>query len=293
MAKIIKGVLFGGDVRFTAIESTDMVEQARVLHQTSPLASAALGRTISACAMISSGFKNEKDRMSVTIKGEGLIKNIVVAAKAGGEVKGYISDPQVDLPLKANGKLDVGGAVGKGTLTVVKDLGLKIPWTGTVELQSGEIGDDFAYYLFTSEQTPSIVYVGVLVDTDYSIKSASGLIVEPLPDCSEEHLSAIEGKANKFSLLNTILADGKNLQQALEWIFEGLEFKPLQESFPYFKCDCSQKRIEDALGALPKSELIEMAKEDDGAQVVCQFCHSEYKFTAQQLIDFTNKEHHE
>lgn len=288
MAKIIKGVLFSGDVRITAIESTDMVEQARVLHQTSPLASAALGRTISACAMISSSFKNELDRMSVTIKGDGIIRNIVVAAKAGGEVKGYISDPQVILPLKENGKLDVGGAVGKGTLTVVKDLGLKIPWTGTVELQSGEIGDDFAYYMYTSEQTPCVFYVGVLVDVDYSIKSASGLIVEPLPDCSEEHLSAIEENANKFSLLNTILADGKSLEQALDWIFEGMDFKPLEESSPYFKCDCSKERIELALSSLPKEELIAMAKEDDGAEVVCQFCHSKYQFSANELIDFTN-----
>ncbi|MBQ9625185.1 MAG: Hsp33 family molecular chaperone HslO [Clostridia bacterium] len=285
---IYQGMLFDNQVAFYAVDSTKMVEAARKDHNFTPVAAAAVGRTISAVTMLAAMLKEEHHRMSATIKGDGPIGSIVAVAKGNLEVKALCSNPMVDLPLNNIGKLDVGGAVGKGTLTVVKDIGLKEPYSGTVELVTGEIGDDFASYMLISEQSPSLCYLGVLVDTDYSIKSSSGIIVRPLPKCNEHIITILEDTAPEIATLHKRLSEGETMENALNDIFlnMGLTFTNKREST--YKCDCSRERMEEVLYFLPKSDIEDMIKEDKGASIVCSFCHTTYDFSEGDLQKLIN-----
>ena len=285
MGRLVTGLLFNNSVSIRAINSTDMVEKARCTHGLSPVCCAALGRTISACALISSKYKEKWYKMSATIKGDGPIGNIVVCADGTGKVKGLVGNPKVDLPLNEFGKLDVSGAVGFGTLTVINDIGLKDPYIGTVELQSGEIGDDFAYYLLTSEQTPTLVYLGVLVDKDCSIKSSGGIIVEPLPECEDSVIDILEQNAFEIAKFNRMMAEGKDMVDALKEIFDGMDLHIKEELSHKYECDCSRERMAEVIAAIPKSDLKEIIEEDKKAQLVCHFCHKEYNFTEEELED--------
>lgn len=285
---IYTGMLFENMVSFYAVNSTDMVEEARKDHDFSPVVSAAVGRTISAITMMGAMLKEKNHRMSVTIKGDGPIGSIVAVCKGDLEVKALCGNPNVDLPLNGKGKLDVGGAVGKGTLTVVKDIGMKEPYTGTVELVSGEIGDDFASYMLVSEQSPSLCYVGVLVDVDYSIKASSGIIIKPLPGCNEHVITILEYHAKEIATLTRKLAEGMTMEEALENIFLDMDLVISDKRKSVYKCDCSRERMEEVLYSLSKTDIEEMIKEDHGAQIVCSFCHEKYNFNEEELGKILN-----
>lgn len=280
---IYTGMLFENMVSFFAVDSKDMVEEARKCHNFTPVVSAAVGRTISAVTMMAAMLKEDHHKMSVTIKGDGEIGSIVAVAKGNLEVKALCSNPHVDLPLNSLGKLDVGGAVGNGTLTVVKDIGMKECYSGTVELVTGEIGDDFASYLLVSEQTPSLCYLGALVDVDYSIKASSGMIIKPLPGCNEHVITILEYHAQEIAKLTNMLSSGMTMEKALEDIFANMDLVITDKRETVYKCDCSRERMEEVLSSLPKNEVEDMIKEDNGAQIKCSFCQREYDFNAKEL----------
>ncbi len=271
-------------IRVFAAFTTNMVEKARKFHNTSPVASAALGRTLTASSMMGIMMKNEKDKLTVQIKGNGPIGNIVVVTNAKGIVKGYVDYPQVEVPLKYAGKLDVGTAVGKeGTLTVIKDLGLKKPYVGSYSLVNGEIAEDFTAYFAYSEQQPSAVALGVLVDTNYSIKAAGGFIVQLLPDASEEIISILEKNLSNIPPISTLIDQGKMPEEILGLVMKELEYEILDKYEVDFECDCSKERLERALISIGKKDIEEILEKDKKAELVCHFCNKAYAFSAEDL----------
>lgn len=289
---LVKAVL-GGEVAVCACDVTDMVEEARRLHQTMPVATIALGRALAATTMMCSMLKNEKDKLTVTINGGGPSGTIMVTGNAKLEIKGYIANPDVNPEPADGGDLRVGDAVGKdGTITVVKDHGMKEPYIGKVELVSGEIGEDVAQYFLTSEQQNSIVYVNTWLETDLTVLNAGGVIVRPLPGCSEETLQQIEAHIpdiNNFALYSF----PSDVPSALKKIFDGMELKLLDEYHPRFLCDCSRERLESVLLSLGRDEIEDMIETDGGAQLTCRFCSKVYDFDAAQLqalLDMATKD---
>ena len=283
MSNIKKYLAYEKSVRVMAVDATEMVQEIRDLHGLSNLATAALGRVCIVASMIASTLKNDDDRLTIQIKGEGPIGSIVVCADKHLNVKGYVTDPTVELPLNSEGKLDVSGAIGKGTLTVIKDIGLREPYIGTIELLSGEIGDDFAYYFNVSEQTPSVVSVGVLIGEDNRVKSAGGYIIQPLPECKDEVIDKLESINIKLPSMTTLMAEGRNIDDIainstgdkdIETVFEG-ETKLM--------CDCSPKRIEATIIALGKDEAINICKENKGIELCCNFCNKKYNYTLEEV----------
>lgn len=228
-------------------------------------ATAALGRTLTMTALIGSGMKSEEDTVSAIIKGDGPLGSIVCTADGRGAVKGCVGNPDVDLPLKKNGKLDVGGAVGKGSLAVTMDLGLKEPYVGQVPLVSGEIAEDFTYYFAKSQQIPTAVSLGVLVDTDYSVKQAGGLFVQLMPGCDEETAALIEENVKGLDSITTMLENGASADLIITSVFAGLFFKYLDEVEYEYRCDCSRQKIVRALISLGEEELKKMMEEDHGS----------------------------
>lgn len=267
--------------RFFGSYSRNLVNEACKKHQTSPVASAALGRTLTANVMMGSMLKSDEDRVSLIIKGDGPIGGIITESNGKGEVKGYVYHPQIPTHHNHLGKLDVGGAVGNATLTVVKDLGLKEPYSGQVPMLTGEIAEDLTYYFAVSEQTNSVVILGVLVDTDYSIKQSGGIIVQVLPDASEEAIDKLEEKINQFGNLTDKLDKG----QSIEYILENLLDETLQFTYSdiAFCCDCNKERMEQALISVGKKDLTEIIEEDGQAELVCPFCNHHYLFKKEEL----------
>ncbi len=289
MSKIIRAIDSQGLVRVSFINSRDMVEEARRIHKTSPVATAALGRTLTMTALIGSGMKDKEDTVSVFIKGDGPLGQIVTTANGDGMVKGYVANPAVHLPLKSNGKLDVGGAVGKGSLSITMDLGLKEPYCGQVPLVTGEIAEDFTYYYAKSQQIPTAISLGVLVDTDYTVKQAGGLFVQLMPGCDDETAAIIEKNVTELPSVTTMLEEGMSEDLIVTSVFAGLFFKYLDEDEYNYKCDCSRGKIEKALISLGEKELRAMIEEDHKAEVTCRFCPQAYKFTEFELIELLNK----
>ena len=289
MSKILKAIDSEGLVRVSFINSRDMVEEARKIHNTSPVATAALGRTLTMTALIGSGMKEPDDTVSVFIKGDGPLGQIVCTAKGNGTVKGYVANPDVDLPLKKNGKLDVGAAVGKGSLSLTMDLGLKEPYCGQVPLVSGEIAEDFTYYYAKSQQIPTAVSLGVLVDRDHSVKAAGGLFVQLMPGCDEETAALIEKNVTELPPVTTMLEEGMSEDLIVTSVFAGLFFKYLDDDEYNYTCDCSREKIEKALISLGEKELMSMVNDDHGAEVTCRFCPQAYKFTEFELIELIKR----
>ena len=270
--------------------TTNMVEKSRRLHNTTPVASAALGRTLTAASMMGLMMKNEGDRLTIIIKGEGPLKGITVAANSKGTVKGYVENPLIDIPLKYQGKLDVSGAVGdNGYITVIKDLGLKKPYIGKYPLTTGEIAEDFTAYFAYSEQQPSSVALGVLVDRDYSIKAAGGFIVQLMPDASEEAITILEQNLNNISPVSSLIADGKTPEDIVDMLFKNLDYRIYEKNEVEFECDCSKEKLEKALITLGKETLTEILEEDSNAQLVCHFCNSSYEFSDEDLKNIISK----
>lgn len=283
---IVRGIAANGTVRAFAARTTETVAEARERHFTYPVVTAALGRLLTAGAMMGSMMKGDKDLITLTVKGDGPIGNMTVTADSHGNVKGFPGNPSVDIPLKYAGKLDVGAAVGNGTLNIVMDLGLTDPYNGTVELQTGEIGDDLAYYFTVSEQTPSAVGLGVMVDTDSSVKHAGGFIIQIMPDVEEETIAALEKKISETSPVTTLMEEGMTPEMILEHILGDLDLEITEKEDVRFHCNCSKERVSEALATISKTDLQEMIDEGEDIEVKCFFCNTAYKFTVDELKEY-------
>ena len=280
---IVRATAAGDTVRAFAIRSTDLTAEARELHHTFPVVTAALGRLLSAGAMMGSMMKGEDDKLTLQMKGDGPIAQMTVTADSHGNVKGFAANPAVDIPLKRAGKLDVGRAVGKGFLTVIMDLGLKEPYNGQVEIQTGEIGDDLAYYFTVSEQTPSVVGLGVMVDTDSSVKHAGGFILQVMPDAAEETIEALEAKVSGAEPVTTMMDKGMSPEDILEYYLGDLGLKITEKLPVRYYCGCSKEKVAGALATISTGDLQEMINDGEEIEVKCYFCNSAYKFSTKEL----------
>ena len=283
--ELIRAIAFDGTVRIVAISGARLVSEAKRVHNLSRVATAALGRTLLMTAIMASDLKSETDRVSAVVSGGGPGGNLVCTGSPNLDVKGTILHPEVELPPNEKGKLDVSGLVGhRGRLTVVRDLSLKEPYVGSVDLVSGEIAEDFAQYYAQSQQQPSIVYLGVRVHPSTGrVRAAGGILVQPLPACAEETISALEGLGARIATLAQSLDDGSSLSDALASIFDGCGLSVLSSAEPHYRCDCSRERIARALLAVGAEELTKMMEEDHGAEVQCHFCNSVYRFSEEEL----------
>lgn len=278
--------LLEGQARALLARSTGLVEEARRVHDLGRVATAALGRLLTMTAILGAMLKEEKGSVSCVVRGDGPLGSLIAVGRPWGDVKGYVQEPQVDLP-RVKGKLPVGDAVGRhGTLTVVKDLGFGEPYSGRVNLVSGELGEDFALYFTASEQTPSLVSVGVL--TGQQVVCAGGLVVQMLPGAQEEAVAAIEARAGTFSGISATL-DQYDDQQAIAQLLEGLAPKVLKEMPLRYACDCTRARVERALISLGRSELTKIIEEQHGCTVDCQFCGGRQSFTGEELAALLEK----
>lgn len=286
---IVRATAANGFIRAFAAISTNTVEEARKIHGTTPVASAALGRMLTAGAIMGDMLKSEKDLITLQITGSGPLKGVLVTSDSKSNVKGYVVNPDADLPLKPDGKLDVGNAVGAGTLKIIKDVGLKDPYVGSIELISGEIADDLTYYFAQSEQVPSSVGLGVLVDTDCTIKHSGGFIVQLMPGADEEIIDKLEKKLMTIPYVTDMLNDGYSAEKMLEAILGDLELEILEKSPMQYKCTCSKDRVEKAIISLGKKEISQIIEEDKKAELTCQFCGKVYNFNETELKDILLK----
>ena len=280
---ILRATAANDSRRAFAATTKDTVQKARELHDTTPVASAALGRLLTAGAMMGVMLKNEDDLVTLQIKGDGPLEGELVTADCKGRVKGYVFNPHVDIPPKSPEKLDVGGAVGKGFLTVIKDLGLKEPYVGKTELISGEIAEDIAYYYATSEQVASAVALGVLVDKDTSIKEAGGFIIQLMPGVSEEIISKLEFRINTIPYITELLSMGDTPESILNLILGDMDLKIIDKIPTEYFCGCSRERVEKALLAIGEKDLQQLLEEDKKAELSCHFCNKVYNFDENDL----------
>ena len=284
---MVRATAAGGQIRAFAARTTNMAEKARKLHNTSPVITAALGRLLSAGAMMGSMMKGEDDVLTIRINGDGPVNMLIVTADSKGNVKGYPGNPHVELPPNSKGKLDVAGAVGKGFLTVIKDIGLKEPYSGTCELVTGEIGDDLTYYFASSEQTPSSVGLGVLVDRDLSVKEAGGFIIQVMPDATEETISEIEKNLSQITSVTALLEEGLTPEQILDKILGSTGLEVLDRMSTGFYCNCSREKVSSALALLDRKEIDEIIAEGKPIEVKCDFCNTVYNFDISELSNLT------
>ncbi len=280
---IIRATAANKTIRAFAIRSTDLTAEAREIHHTFPVVTAALGRLLSAGAMMGSMMKGEKDKLTLQMRGDGPIGQMTVTVDSHGNVKGFPANPAVDIPPKYAGKLDVGRAVGRGLLTVSMDLGLKEPYNGQVEIQTGEIGDDLAYYFTVSEQTPSVVGLGVMVDTDSSVKHAGGFIIQLMPDASEETIAELEKKVAKAQPVTTMMDEGMSPEDVLEYYLGDLGLEITEKLPVRFYCDCSKEKVAGALATISTDDLKEIINDGEEIEVKCYFCNSAYIFSIEEL----------
>ncbi|MBU3215933.1 Hsp33 family molecular chaperone HslO [Clostridium estertheticum] len=284
MDKLVRATAKEGQVRIVAAITTELVNEGVTMHQCAPTAAAAFGRMLTAGTLMGTLLKSEKDSLTLQIDGGGEAKGVIVTAHADSSVKGYIGNPNVDLPANTLGKLDVGGAVGKdGYLRVIRDMGLKEPYIGQVPIRTGEIGDDLAYYFTVSEQTPSAVGLGVLVDTDMSIKAAGGFIIQMMPDADEFLADMITYRLEEIPSITDFIAKGMSICEILEFIFEDMELKIHEEVKPMYKCDCSRERVERALISIGKKDLEEIYNDDKTEELKCHFCNKNYEFNHEDI----------
>ena len=284
MDYVVRGTAGQGSVRVFAARTTELVSKAADIHGLYPVASAALGRVLTAAGMMAVDMKGSDDVLSIIIKGSGPLGSVVSVAKSNGTIKGYVNQPKVDLPLNHLGKLDVGKAVGpEGKLTVIKDLGLKEPYVGQTDLVSGEIGEDIANYFWVSEQQPSVVALGVLVNPDLSIKAAGGYIIQPLPDANEEIIDSLEQRLHELPAISCLIDEGKSPEEVLELLLGDFELKLLDKSPLKFECDCNRERLERVVLGLGKEELQDIIETEGKAELVCHYCNTKYNFNKEQL----------
>lgn len=285
---IVRATAAGTQIRAFAAATTGVVETAREKHDLSPVASAALGRLLTGAAMMGSMMKNDTDVLTLQIQCSGPIGGLTVTADSHGDVKGYAVNPSVMLPPK-NGKLDVGGALGAGFLNVIKDMGLKEPYSGQTVLQTGEIAEDLTYYFATSEQVPSSVGLGVLMNKDNTVRCAGGFIVQVMPFVEEEVLQKLEANISRISSVTQMLDNGHTPEQMLEQVLEGLEVEFTDTLPTQFICNCSKNRIEKAIISIGEKEIREMIDDGEEIEVKCHFCDSAYHFTVEELKELLKK----
>lgn len=281
---LVKSITEDGNFRAYAVTTTNLVAEAQTRHDTWASASAALGRTLTGTLLLASSVLKGDDEMTVKIDGGGPVGGIVVDGKPNGIVKGYVQNPHVNLEPRANGHIDVAAAVGiDGFITVTKDQGFGEPFTGQVPLSSGEIGDDFTYYLAKSEQIPSAVGVSVFVNPDFTIGAAGGFLVQLLPGAEDDAISALEKKLGAMPLLSQMLLDGHTPESVLEYLFGAGQVNFIDKVPVKFECDCSKEKFAERMASLPTSDLQELIDEDHGAEVVCQFCENKYEYSEDDL----------
>ncbi|WP_379137001.1 Hsp33 family molecular chaperone HslO [Paenibacillus sp. sgz500958] len=279
--RLIRGTALNGKVRAFTVRTTELVDELRRRHDTLPTATAALGRTVTAAAMMGAMLKGQ-ERLNITVKGNGPLGQIIAESNADGEVRGYVHNPHVDLPSKSPGKLDVAGAVGtEGYLDVVKDLGLKEPYRGSIPLISGELGDDFTYYFAVSEQTPAAVGLGVLVAEDHSVIVSGGFIIQLLPGLTDDEISEIEHTIQTMPSVTTLLAQGLGPEEILTFLLPDAVI--LDQMDIHFTCQCSREKVEKTLVSLGQHELERLIEEDEQAEVVCHFCNEAYVFNKDEM----------
>lgn len=284
MGKIVRYITGDGAAVVTAIDSTDIVGAAESLHRTSAVVTAALGRLLTAASMMGYLLKNEDDSLTLQVKGDGPVEVLVAVGDYRGNVKGYAGNPVVELPLNERGKLDVGGAVGHdGFLHVMRDLGLGEPYIGQTPLVSGEIGDDITSYYATSEQTPTVCGLGVLVAPDLSVQHAGGFLLQLLPYCPEDVTARIEQNVAGVTSVTQLLAEGKTPDDIARLLFDGLDPNPLDEGECAYRCDCSRDRVERALISLGREQLDEMIADGKTVELGCHFCNKKYHFSPDEL----------
>ena len=280
---IVRATAAQGQIRAFAATTREMVETARKAHNTSPVVTAALGRLLTGGAMMGVMMKGDKDVLTLQIKCDGPIHGLVVTADAKGNVKGYADQTDVMLPANAQGKLDVGGAVGSGILSVIKDLGLKEPYVGQTQLQTGEIGDDLTYYFASSEQVPSCVGLGVLMERDNTVKRAGGFIVQLMPDATEEIIEKLEANLAQITSVTGLLDQGDTPERILEKLLGNLDLEILDRLDTRFYCNCDKVRVGKVLISLGKKELQSMIDEGKEVQLNCHFCNTDYTFSVEEL----------
>ena len=288
MGKIIRTITTNGEAMCIAVDATDMVERAQQIHKTSAVTSAALGRLLAAASMMGDMLKGKDDSVTLRISGDGPAGSVIAVADSEGNCRGYVSNPVVEIDLNSKGKLDVSGAIGSGTLTVMKDLNLKEPYVAQIPLVSGEIAEDITAYYATSEQTPTVCALGVLVNPDLSIRAAGGFMIQLLPFASEEAISGVEKSIEGLPSFTQMLSSGMTLEAICKRALQEFEIEILDESEPVYKCYCSKERVEAALISTGKAELEDMAK-DEKTEVSCHFCDAVYTFTSKEIIDLSKR----
>ena len=285
---IVRATAADSQIRAFAATTRQVVETARVRHNTSPVATAALGRLLTAGAMMGSMMKNDTDMLTLQIRGNGPIEGITVTADSHANVKGYVGNPDVMLPPR-NGKLDVGGAVGVGLLTVIKDMGLKEPYSGQTILVSSEIAEDLTYYFANSEQVPSSVGLGVLMEKDNTVRCAGGFIIQMMPFAREQTICRLEENLNKVSSVTSLLNQGYTPEQLLAVLFEGLGLEVTDTVPAQFYCNCSKERVEHAVASIGRKEIQEMIQDGEDIEVKCHFCNTAYRYTVEELREIIKR----
>lgn len=286
---IVRATAANAQIRAFASTTRELVEEARKAHNTSPVVTAALGRLMTGGVMMGTALKGEKDLLTLQVSGDGSLKGMTVTADSQGNVKGYAIEPQVMLPPNARGKLDVGGAVGEGMLRVIKDMGLKEPYVGQTILQTGEIAEDLTYYFATSEQVPSSVGLGVLMEKDNTVKQAGGFIVQLMPFTEDDVIARLEKNLAEFSSVTALLNEGKSPEEMLEVLLKGMDVEITDRMPARFYCNCDKKRVEKAIISIGRKEIKEMISENKDIEVNCHFCNRSYKFSVEELKELLVK----
>ena len=282
--QLVRAITSDGMVKAVAVSTRDLTERARNIHKTLPVATAALGRTLAAASMLGNALKEQQGSVTLQIKGGGPLGSILAVSDCEGNVRGYVQNPQVDLPLRSDGKLNVGAAVGgNGTLTVMRDLGLKEPYIGSVELLSGEIAEDLAAYFVESEQIPTACALGVLVERDQSVRAAGGYIIQLLPGAGEDIISRVEQGVLAAGQVTGLLDKNPDPETMLKTVLSDFDLEILETSPIEYRCYCSRERVTKALISLGADELEKIIREQGGAELTCQFCDRVHRFTAQEL----------
>lgn len=283
MDEIVRAVTKDGFVKISAVTARGVVERAREIHGLSPTASAALGRTLCGASMLGELMKEDDASLTIRVNGGGPVGSVIAVSDNGGNVRGYVTEPKADLPLRGDGKLNVGGLVGtNGMLTVSRDIGLKEPYVGSTELVTGEIAEDLAQYMVESEQIPSAVGLGVLVDTDRTIKAAGGFIVQLMPGAPEELITKLEENIFVMDQLTTVLTED-GVDEAVRQVLKGLDYETVMRVPVEYRCNCSRERVEQALESCGREELLDMAATGEETEVSCQFCDKIYRFSSSEL----------
>lgn len=282
--RIVRAISTDGMVQAAAICSRDLTERARQIHKTLPVATAALGRTLAAASMMGNALKSDGASLTLQFKGGGPLGTVLAVSDNEGNVRGYVTNPHVDIPLRKDGKLDVGTAVGhEGTLTVIKDLRMKEPYVGTIDLLGGEIAEDVAGYFVESEQIPTACALGVLVDRDQSVKAAGGYLIQLMPGAAEDTIAKVEGGIMAAGAVSAILEKNDDPEAMLRTVMSDFDLKILETCPVEYRCYCSRERVERALISLGRTELEQMLSEQGGCQLTCQFCDAVYEFTAEDI----------